>query len=141
MLMTKYRPFGLTRFGRDFDNLFDAVRSSSEPAVFSPAVDIVEEEDRFMIMADLPGVDQEAIEIKVHEGVLLLSGKREEQREEKGDKSYYSERRLGSFHRKFNLGDKVDASKIEAKYAGGVLTVTLPKKEETKPRQIEVAVN
>ena len=141
MFMTRWRPFGTTRFERDCDALFNTFRSDGELAAFNPAVDIVEEEDRFLIKADLPGVSQKAIEIKVHDGVLLLSGKREETREEKGEKSYYSERRQGSFRRNFNLGDKVDASKIEAKYDSGVLTVTLPKKEETKPRQIEVAAN
>jgi HSP20 family protein len=141
MFLTKCRPHRMSRFGREFDDLFDGFRSSEETVAFNPAVDIVEEAERFLIKADLPGVKQEEIAIKVHDGSLILSGKREEQREEEQEKSYYSERRLGSFHRSFKLGDTVDTDKIEAKYDSGVLTVLLPKKEETKPRQIEVAVN
>ncbi len=145
MFLTKCRPHGMSRFGREFDDLFNGSRSSEETVAFNPAVDIVEEAERFLIKADLPGVKQEEIAIKVHDGSLILSGKREEQREEQQEeqqeKSYYSERRLGSFHRSFKLGKSVDTDKIEAKYDSGVLTVLLPKKEETKPRQIEVAVN
>lgn len=141
MFLTKWRPYGMSRFGREFDDLFDGFRSSEETVAFNPAVDIVEEAERFLIKADLPGVKQEEISINVKDGSLILSGKREEKREEKQEKSYYCERRYGSFHRSFKLGDTVDMDKIEAKYDSGVLTVLLPKKEETKPRQIEVAVN
>ena len=141
MFMTKFRPFGMSRFGRDFEDLFDTACTNNELVAFNPAVDIVEEADRFLIKADLPGVSQDEIEIKVQDGELILAGKREEKREEKQEKSYYCERRHGSFSRSFKLGDKVDTETIEAKYDSGVLTVSLPKKEETKPRQIEVAVN
>ncbi len=141
MFLTKWSPYGMSRFGREFDDLFDGFRSSEETVAFNPAVDIVEEAERFLIKADLPGVKQEEIAINVKDGSLILSGKREEEREEKQEKSYYCERSHGSFHRSFKLGDTVDTDKIEAKYDSGVLTVLLPKKEETKPRQIEVAVN
>ena len=141
MFLTKWRPFGFSRFDRDFDDLFGALASNGGSAAYSPAVDIVEEEDSFVIRADLPGVDEKEISVKVHEGTLVLAGKREEKSEKKTERGYYCERRSGSFQRTFNLGDKVDAEKIEAKYDKGVLTLTLPKKEETKPRQIEVAVN
>jgi HSP20 family protein len=127
---------GLGPFFRGFDRLFD----DGEPRGYAPAVDITEEEDHFLIKADLPGVDEKDIEVKVHDGVLLLSGKREETREEEEGYSY-RERRSGSFCRQFRLGRNVDAEKIEAAYKKGVLEVKLPKKEEAKPRQIAVSSN
>ena len=140
MFMTKWRPYGMSCVGREFDDLFDTFRRD-ERVAFNPAVDIVEEADRFLIKADLPGVKQDEIEIKVQDGTLLLAGKREEQREQQQEKSFYSERHQGSFKRSFKLGDTVDTDKIEAKYDSGVLTLLLPKKAETQPRQIEVTVN
>jgi len=105
---------------------------------FTPAVDISEEEDHFLIKADLPGMSEKEIEVKVQDGVLLLSGKREEVREEKKEGGYHRERRYGSFCRQFRLGSNVDPDAIAATYDSGVLSVKLPKKEETKPRQIPI---
>lgn len=142
MFLTKWRPtWGMTRWERDLDDLFRGFVSNGELVHFSPAVDIVEEEDRYLIKADLPGMAENEIEVKVHDGVLVLSGKREETKEEKKEDGFYRERRYGSFCRQFTLGSSVDAQKIEASYEKGVLTVSLPKKEETKPRQIEITAN
>jgi HSP20 family protein len=145
MFLTKWRPtWGLTRRERDFDDLFHGLVSNGELVNyrnFNPAVDIVEEEDRFLIKADLPGMAENDIDVKVHDGVLVLSGKREETKEERTEGGFYSERRYGSFCRQFTLGSSVDAQKIEASYDKGVLTVSLPKKEETKPRQIAISNN
>lgn len=142
MFLTKWRPtWGLTRRERDFDDLFRGFVSNGELVNFNPAVDIVEEEDRYLIKADLPGMAENEIEVKVHDGVLVLSGKREETKEEQKEGGFYRERRYGSFCRQFTLGSTVDAQKIEASYDKGVLTVSLPKKEETKPRQIEISNN
>jgi HSP20 family protein len=142
MFLTKWRPsWGLTRRQRDFDDLFRGFVSNGELVHFNPAVDIVEEEDRYLIKADLPGMAENEIEVKVHDGVLVLSGKREETKEEKKEGGFYRERRYGSFCRQFTLGSTVDAQKIEASYDKGVLSVSLPKKEETKPRQIEISSN
>ncbi len=141
-MLTLWRPLGgLHRFTHDFDDLFTGRARNGHTVDFSPAVDIEEQEDHFLISADLPGVDEKDIEVKVHEGVLLLSGKREQVTEEKHEGGYYRERSFGSFHRSFTLGDGVDAEKIEAAYKGGVLTVKLPKKEQAKPRQIPVRNN
>lgn len=84
-----------------------------------------------MLSADLPGVREGDIDVQVHEGVLLLSGKRERETSEDGDGRLYRERRHGSFHRSFRLGDNIDAEKIEASCDNGVLTVSLPKKDKS----------
>lgn len=129
---------GLFRFNPFFDDLWSWGRDNGGPRSFSPAVDIDEDETKFTIRADLPGVKEEDIEVTVNEGTLVLSGKREETKEEETDGGYYRERSYGSFCRTFRLGTSVDRNGIEANYEGGVLSVVLPKKEELKPRQIPV---
>ena len=106
---------------------------------YRPAVDVEENEASFTIRADLPGIDEKDLEITVHEGVLTLSGKREDTREE--ERANLRERRFGAFSRRFRLGNQVSAEGIEASYKNGVLTITMPKKEEVKPRQISVSVH
>ena len=139
-MLTLWRPFGgLFGLSREFDEQFWGKPSNGNHADFAPAVDIEEKEDHFLVSADLPGVSEKDIEVKLQDGVLLLSGKREASKEEKTEAGTYRERSYGSFCRSFTLGDGVDAEKIEAAYKNGVLTVKLPKKEEIKPRQIPVS--
>ncbi|MFH2010202.1 MAG: Hsp20/alpha crystallin family protein [bacterium] len=141
-MLRVWRPFHeLARFDRDFDSLFRNPVRNGDVGTFRPSVDIEETEESFVLTADLPGVDEKEIEITVHEGVLLLSGKRELEREEKTDKGIYRERSHGAFLRKFRLGPNVDPEGIAAAYKHGVLTVTLPKKAEAKPKQIPVVTN
>jgi HSP20 family protein len=121
-------------FGRELDRWFDEGPTRGP----CPAVDIEEEENRFVLRADLPGVDEKDLEVRVHEGVLILGGKRTETREEQRGGGVYRERSTGSFSRQFRLGPGVDDTKIEASYKNGVLTVVLPKQEAAKPRQIPV---
>jgi len=105
-----------------------------------PAVDIVESEKGYEITADLPGMEEKNIEVKVTDGVLTMKGERQEEKEEKKKDYYLQERSFGSFQRSFELPDSVDADKIEAIFKKGVLTVKLPKKAEVqKPaKKIEV---
>jgi HSP20 family protein len=105
-----------------------------------PAVDVVESEKAYEITADLLGMDEKNIEVKVAEGVLTMKGERQEEKEEKKKDYYLQERSFGSFQRNFELPDSVDADKIEASFKKGVLTVKLPKKAEAqKPaKKIEV---
>lgn len=127
------------RFRRGFDHFFRHGGDQGEHADFTPAVDIDETEEAVVLSADLPGVDEKDIEITVHQGVLVLTGKREDTREDETENTVYRERRHGSFFRRFRLGSKVNADAIHAVFKNGVLTVTLPKKEEAKPKQIPVA--
>jgi len=105
-----------------------------------PAVDVVESEKGYEITADLPGMDEKNIEVKVTDGVLTMKGERQEEKEEKKKDYYLQERNFGSFQRSFELPESVDADKIEASFKKGVLTVKLPKKPEAqKPaKKIEV---
>jgi HSP20 family protein len=106
-----------------------------------PRVDIVEEKDTYKITADMPGLDKKEIAVEIKNGVLSLSGEKKEEKTEKDKNRYYHyERRFGSFRREFALPDHVDADHVEAKYANGVLELTLRKTEAAKPKQIEVKV-
>jgi HSP20 family protein len=110
----------------DVSRLFRTMlRPSQAPArpAFQPAVDVREQEGKVVLTADLPGVDPEAVKLTVEDGVLVLAGTRPER---------------GDFERRFALSKDVDPAKIEAAYAHGVLTVTLPKRAEAQPRTIQI---
>jgi HSP20 family protein len=106
----------------------------------APAVDIVEKEKAYEVTAELPGMDEKNIEVKLANGGLTIKGEKEEEKEEKKKEYYLHERRFGSFERSFAIPEGVDTDKIEASFKKGVLTVTLPKKPEAiKPeKKIEV---
>ena len=108
---------------------------------WSPRVDVVEEGNAYKLHAELPGMEKDEIKVSVEDGVLTLSGERkhEAKDEKKGQYRYY-ERSYGSFSRSFNLPDHVDTANIKANHKNGVLELTLPKTEESKPKQIEVKV-
>ncbi|MFB3101211.1 MAG: Hsp20/alpha crystallin family protein, partial [Gammaproteobacteria bacterium] len=103
-----------------------------------PAVDIKEEEDRFVIYADLPGIDPKDIEITMDQGVLTLKGERSEETKEEREGYRRVERVSGSFYRRFSLPDTADSERIEAKGKNGVLEITLPKHEKVQARKITV---
>ena len=138
---------------RDPLNLFDRVHQSLNNLTYSandgyynssyvnswnPAVDIREEKDKFLIMADIPGVDPKDIEITMEDGVLTVKGER--YFKTKNDDETYKrlERSSGSFYRRFSLPDTADGEHIEAKGNNGVLEITIPKHEKVQPRKIEV---
>lgn len=129
-----WRPFG--------QSLFPAAplfRSQLKwPAM--PAVDVVESEKAYEITAELPGMDEKNIEVKVADGVLTIKGEKREETEKKEKDYYLQERSFGSFERSFEVPESVEADKIEASFKKGLLTLTLPKKTEAqKPaKKIEV---
>ena len=104
-----------------------------------PAVDVVEQENDYVLSIDLPGFERSDFNLKVDDGVLTLSGERK--REELGDEKFYHsyERPHGRFTRSFRFPDNVDPEKIDAVYHNGVLELKLVKKEEAKPRTIKVS--
>ncbi len=106
--------------------------------VWSPRVDITEDENDYRLVADLPGMSHKDVEITVEDGVLTLKGEREMKNEKKNESVHVSERAYGKFVRSFNLRGAVDAEKIEANFKNGELTVRLPKREAAKPRKIEI---
>ena len=106
---------------------------------WSPALDLYQSKDSVTAVVELPGMRKEDIEISLHEGMLTIGGERKEQTTE-DNKAERSERYVGKFRRSITLPSRVDASKVNATYKDGILTVTLPKAEEAKPRQIQVNV-
>jgi len=108
---------------------------------WGPAVDLYDDKDFFTVQAELPGMKKEDIEINLHDGFLTLSGERKQEQKFENAEVYRSERFLGRFHRTISLPSEVDAAKIKASYSEGVLTVTLPKSEKAKPKQIPISVN
>jgi HSP20 family protein len=141
-MLALWRPYrGLARWSREFDDVLNWSWGNGGGVGFSPAVDIEEQEDRFILRADLPGLNKKDVDVKVQDNILLLSGKREESKEEEREGGTYRERRFGSFSRQFRLGSNVKTGKIKASYKKGVLTVVLPKRPESQPRQIPVSVN
>jgi HSP20 family protein len=111
-----------------------------ESWVAVPAIDFVEHEKAFELTAEMPGLDEKSIEVKVSNDVLTIKGEKTEDKEQKDKDFYLKERRFGSFERSLRVPETVDADKIEASFKNGVLTVTLPKTEEAqKPvKKIEV---
>jgi HSP20 family protein len=105
--------------------------------VYSPAVDIVRSDDAITLIADLPGVKRADLEIRIEDGVLSIAAPVAEV--EARHRPVYREYGIGGYARRFAVSDKIDASKIGAELANGVLTVTLPKAERLKPRRIEIA--
>ena len=122
----------LGELARDYD-LFDTG--------WAPAIDLKEDEHVYTLEADLPGMKKEEIDIRVVDNVITLKGDRKHETETKEQGYHRVERRYGSFERTFELPGGFDANKIDAHFDNGVLKVTLPKREESKPKQIEVKVN
>jgi HSP20 family protein len=112
--------------GPDLD-LFRRARLSS---AWTPSVDIAEKDGMFEVTADLPGIDEKNIEVKLLGGMLTVKGTREEHKEEKKKDYYVSERQFGAFDRSFQIPESVDSEKIDAHFKNGVLTISLPKRPE-----------
>ena len=126
---------------RSFEDAF--TRLLNEPAAnrpWAPAVDIYETENELVLKADVPDVDQKNIDVRVENQTLTISGERKFETEESGKGYHRIERNYGNFSRSFAVPNSFDTDKIAATYRNGVLSVTLPKKEAAKPRQIKVAV-
>ena len=118
-------------------SLADAAPGSSQ---WQPPVDIREETGRFVIRADLPGIDPQDIEVQMDKGILSIQGERKADVADEDANYTRVERRHGSFHRRFALPDSADAEGIVASGRNGVLEVSIPKKPETTPRRIRVGV-
>ena len=104
---------------------------------WSPALDLYQDKDNVVAVVELPGMKKEDIDISLRDGTLTISGERKSQTSN-GEKAERTERYIGRFRRSVTLPTRVDADKISASYRDGILTVTLPKAEEAKPKQIEV---
>jgi len=107
-------------------------------AAWAPAVDIYETDKEIVLKAELPEVQEKDVDVKVEDNVLTIAGERRMEKEVKEESYHRIERSYGSFQRSFTLPQTVDRERIAAAYKDGVLRVTLPKKEEVKPKQIKI---
>jgi len=105
---------------------------------WAPAVDIVEEKDRFLLWADVPGVSRSDIDVSMEDGVLTIAGERHTDKHDEATGVRRFERASGRFHRRFTLPETADAEGIAARSANGILEVTIPKLPEVQPRRITV---
>ncbi|ADK80812.1 Hsp20/alpha crystallin family protein [Sediminispirochaeta smaragdinae] len=136
--------------GREFDRLQNEINKLFDFTYpdagglfdrhFNPAVDITETNDAFKVMLDLPGVNRKDVDVSIAGNVLTVKGEKKEEKKREGAKLYRSESWNGSFQRTLSLPDGVDPDKVSAAMADGVLTITLAKREEVKPKQISVKV-
>jgi len=136
---------GLSDLREEIDRLFEAplaelARTSQILSGWTPALDVFENRDNLVVKAELPGMKKEDIEVSLHEGCLSISGERKSEESHKESQAYRSERFVGRFQRTVTLPSPVAADKIKAQYKDGVLTITLPKTEEAKPKHIDVNV-
>ena len=107
---------------------------------WTPALDLYQNNDNVVAVVELPGLRKEDIEISLHDGMLTIAGERKSE-SQNGEQAERSERYVGKFRRSITLPTRVDVDKVNASYKDGILTVTLPKAEEAKPKQIQVNVN
>jgi HSP20 family protein len=128
-------------FGRLVDPKMENGHESLLVEGWFPAVDVYEDKDNLLVKAELPGLKKEDINISLDNGNLTLSGERKHEEKQQDADVYRSERWVGRFHRTVTLPCRVEAEKIKASYNEGVLTVTLPKAEDAKPKQIPISVN
>jgi len=137
----------LRRLQEDIDRLFEQPFGgwlAPTPAFFEgwgPTVDVYEDKDNVFVKAELPGMKREQLEVSLMDGMLNISGERKEEAEYKGAESYRSERYFGRFYRSIPLPAPVEAKKLEAHYKDGILTVTCPKTEEAKRKQVEIKID
>ncbi|HEX9637486.1 MAG TPA: Hsp20/alpha crystallin family protein [Acidobacteriota bacterium] len=122
-----------------FDRFFDARVDAELPArSWSPAVDVIEEQDHYELQAELPGMSEKDFEVKVEDGMLSIHGERKFEKESKNGGVRRLERSYGSFTRSFGLPDNIDRDHIEAHYDKGVLKLVLPKSKESRSHSIQV---
>lgn len=160
MIVRRYEPFDMFErmteamgMARDLDDFFsfdESMHTNNTWGVYegdwSPRLDVYEDDDAYFVKVDMPGIDRKNIELSVTNNVLTIKGERKSGSEEdtskkKGRKYQREERFYGTFHRTIPLTLPVESSKVDAKLVNGVLRITLPKREETKPKKISVNVS
>jgi HSP20 family protein len=144
--IARLEPFrGLSTLQDQFNRLFnESFRNQPEESAlttWAPAVDIYETPNELVVKADLPDVNEKDIDVRVENNLLTIRGERKFEKSVSEENFLRVERTYGAFSRSFSLPNTVNAEKIGAEYKNGVLTVTLPKREESKPRQVKVTVN
>lgn len=153
MTLIKYNPGrDLLEFEREFNKMFNSfgdrfgltkskeTDAEYENAVWMPLTDIYEDKDKFTLKIDLPGIKKEDVKISYTNGNLNISGERVQESENKDAKCHRMEKSYGKYFRSFSLPELIQADKINAEFNNGQLTITVPKVEEAKPKEIEIKV-
>ena len=131
----------LTNLRDEINRLFESPVENGSSHVFNtwaPALDVFEDNDNLIVQAELPGMKKEDIEISLHDNAVTISGERKNEKKYENGKTSREERFFGRFTRSITMPKHVDGSRVKATYKDGLLTVTLPKAEEAKPRQIQI---
>jgi HSP20 family protein len=128
----------MTRIDRQMQDLFDRFLQDFAGRAAAPALDMIDRKDEIVVRADLPGLEKKDVEVEVQDGTLILRGQRAEEKEEKDENYYYTERWTGAFTRAVPLPPNVDTSQINATFKGGVLEVHLPKTKEGRGKKVEI---
>jgi HSP20 family protein len=149
-MLTRWNPTtDMANFSQRMDRLFDELagrglwRTSEERPLrgsWVPAVNILERDDAMIITADLPGLKAEDVDVTVEDGTLSIRGERKLEETSEGETYHRVERIYGVFERAFTLPNSVDVDKIEAHFSNGEMVLTLPKREESKPRSVKIKV-
>lgn len=151
VMLTRWNPARESaNLQRRMERLFDEMvgqglwRTGDEQSLrgaWVPAINILEKDDSMQITADLPGLNPEDVEVTVEQGVLNIRGERKFEEAAEGETFHRVERLYGVFERNFTLPNSIDTDKIEAKFNNGVMVLTLPKREESKPRSVKIKVS
>ena len=142
--ISRFEPFRThslqEQIGRLFNDAFERSADESSITTWAPAVDIYETEHELVVKADLPDVKPEELDIRVESNILTIRGERKFEKKVNESNYLRVERAYGAFSRSFSLANTVNSEAIKAEYKNGVLTLTIPKREEAKPKQIKVNV-
>ena len=136
----------LADLSEELDRFFDSPltgfgRASQLLGAWSPALDLYEDKENFVLKVELPGLNKEDVSVSIEDGCLTISGERKSETKREDTEVHHTERYYGRFQRTVTLPTAVAADKVKAAYKDGVLTVTLPKTEQAKPKQIDIAVS
>ncbi len=143
MDITRWDPWKDLRdeIDRVFDSFFGRYPVSSEhEGYYVPAIDVEETENEYIVKAELPGLKKDDIKISLREDSITISGERKKEKEEKGKTYHRVEMAYGKFVRTIQLPEEIQPDKAKAEYKNGILTVTLPKSEKAKPKEIEIEI-
>jgi len=147
MTIVRWRPLSeMDNIRRELDRRFDRFyrtldEDSEGICECYPLVDIKETKDEFVIYAELPGISKDDVKINIADDILTISGEKKEEAKQDGHTYHRIERTYGKFQRNFTLPVHIQADKVRATFKNGILTITLPKKEEVKPKEVSISVS
>ncbi len=141
-MLMRYSPFKeIEMLEREINKMFNDFFRGVETSYEYPLIDMIDSKDEILIYAELPGISKDDIKVKIHDGILTISGERKELEVPEKANCLIREREFGKFMRSIRLPHTVDVEKVSAEYKDGILKIRLPKKEEFKPKEIQISVN